>query len=224
MACIFVSVLFYNSPWGICSLPLLFFFIHKCLKKSQDRKELARLHMEFKDYLLAVSSALLAGNSIEKAFLGALREHGQLYGEGSLLCRRLGGMQQRLLVQEPLERILSDFADESKSGDIEGFVEVFGCAKRGGGDFVHILSTSIGRICDKMEVSEEIHAVMAQKEMEQKVMCIAPVGILLFFRLSAPEFIGKLYGNFLGICVMSGALFLYGAAFLLGMKIVEIEV
>ena len=76
----------------------------------------------------------------------------------------------------------------------------------------------------KIEVSEEIHTVMAEKALEQKIMCAVPLGILLFFRATSPEFIGRLYGNLLGIGIMSAALLLYGAAWFLGMKIVEIEV
>jgi tight adherence protein B len=46
----------------------------------------------------------------------------------------------------------------------------------------------------------------------------------MFFKVTSPEFIGRLYGNPLGVIVMTAALVLYGAAFFLGMKIVEIEV
>ena len=87
-----------------------------------------------------------------------------------------------------------------------------------------MISTAVGRICDKMDVMEEIRTVMAQKALEQKVMCVVPLGILMFFKVTSPEFIGRLYGNPLGVIVMTAALVLYGAAFFLGMKIVEIEV
>ena len=65
---------------------------------------------------------------------------------------------------------------------------------------------------------------MAEKALEQKVMCITPLGILLFFKVTSPEFIGRLYGNLFGVCIMTAALLLYGLAFFLGMKIVEVEI
>ena len=55
-------------------------------------------------------------------------------------------------------------------------------------------------------------------------MCAVPLGILLFFKVTSPEFIGVLYGNLLGVALMTVAAALYGAAFFLGMRIVEIEV
>lgn len=219
-----VAGLFYNSPWGMCSLPASFYLTGAVLQKHRQKKALGRLNLEFKDYMYAVSGALCAGYSIERAFLTGLQDIRQLYGEDSLLAEQLDAMEQRLGIKEPIEHILSDFAKKSGSEDIENFVEIFCYAKRGGGDFIHIIATTISRICDKIEVSEEIHTVMAEKALEQKIMCAVPLGILLFFRATSPEFIGRLYGNLLGIGIMSAALLLYGAAWFLGMKIVEIEV
>lgn len=216
--------LFYNSLWGMVLSPLVFVLVGKFLTESKRKRRLKQLNLEFKDYMYGVSGALSAGYSIERAFLAGLKDMEQLYQEGSVLVESLSDMEGRLGVQEPIEHILTDFAEESGSEDIENFVEIFCYAKRGGGDFVHIIATTIGRICDKIEVSEEIQTVMAEKAMEQKVMCVVPIGILLFFRLTSPDFIGTLYGNLLGVAVMTVALVLYGVAFFLGMKIVEIEV
>lgn len=219
-----VAGLFYNSLWCMVFSPLVFVLVGKFLAESKRKRRLKQLNLEFKDYMYGVSGALSAGYSIERAFLAGLKDMEQLYQEGSVLMESLSDMEGRLGVQEPIEHILTDFAEESGSEDIENFVEIFCYAKRGGGDFVHIIATTIGRICDKIEVSEEIQTVMAEKAMEQKVMCVVPIGILLFFRLTSPDFIGTLYGNLLGVAVMTVALVLYGVAFFLGMKIVEIEV
>ena len=219
-----VAVLFYNSPAGMVSCFVIFPAVLWMLKKDAQKKYQRKLNLEFKDYLCEVSGALSAGTSMERAFVRAFREMQELYGEQMLLFELLGGMEQRLSVQEPLEHILKDFSQESGNEDVRNFVEIFCYAKRGGGDFVHIIQTTVGRICDKIEVSEEIHTVMAEKALEQKVMCVVPFGVVGFFRLSSPEFICKLYGNLLGVVIMTIALLLYGAAFFLGVKIVEIEV
>ena len=105
-----------------------------------------------------------------------------------------------------------DFSKSAGSEDIENFVDIFCYAKRSGGDFVRIIATSVERICDKAEVLEEIQTVLAEKALEQKVMC------------ASPDFIGILYGNFMGVSIMTAALLLYGVSFYLGMKILEVEV
>lgn len=218
-----VSVLFYNSPWGLCTLPAAVFLSGRFVYQSRERKRRKRLNLEFKEYMYAVSSALSAGYSIERAFLAGLKDMERLYKEESVLKKELEDMEKRLSLQEPIEHILSEFAAKSKSEDIETFAEVFCFAKRGGGNFIHIIEVSVGRICDKIEVQEEIQTVLAEKKLEQKIMCAAPLFILLFFRAASPEFIGVLYGNFLGALVMTIALLLYGAAFVLGMKMMEVE-
>lgn len=219
-----MAFLFYNSFWGMCALPLVIWQTGVFWKREKRKRQKRRLEQEFKDDMYAVAGYLAAGYSIERAFIESLHDIRQLYGDASILAEKLAQMEARLGVQEPLEHILYDFATENVSGDIEGFVEVFCYAKRGGGDFIQIITTSIGRICDKMEVLEEIHTVMAEKALEQKVMCAVPLGILLFFRVSSPEFIGKLYNNLFGAVVMTVALLLYAAAFFLGIKIMEVEV
>lgn len=219
-----IAVLFYNSLWGLCCVPVTCILADRFLGDREKKRRLARLNLEFKDYLYAVNGLLLAGYSIERAFLGGLADITELHGAECVLAGQLGTMEQRLNLHEPIEQILRDFAETSDCEDVKSFVEIFCYAKRGGGDFNHIIMTASGRICDKLEVAEEIQTVMAEKALEQKVMCAVPFGILLFFRVTSPEFIGKLYGNLLGIAVMTAALVLYAAAFFWGMKIVEIEV
>lgn len=219
-----VAWLFYDSVLGMLLFPFFVVIVRHFWNESSIRRKSKQLNVEFKDYMYAVSSALSAGYSIERAFLSGLSEMQQLYGAQSILQEYLGGMERRLGLQEPMERILADFAEKSKSEDVENFVEIFNHAKRDGGDFLHIIAITIGRICDKIEVSEEIHTVMAEKALEQKIMCVIPVGILAFFRVTSPDFVEVLYGNLLGVLIMTIALGLYVAAFFIGIKITEIEV
>lgn len=219
-----ISALFYNSFWGMCTVPALWYLCGKYMYQRKEDKRRQRLNLEFKDYMYAVSNSLSAGYSIERAFLAGLKDMERLYGAESILKKDLDAMEKRISLQEPIEHILEDFAAESKSEDIETFVEVFCYAKRGGGDFLHIIAVSVSRLCDKIEVQEEINTAMAEKKLEQKIMCVVPLGILLFFKVTSPEFIGVLYGNLPGTLIMTIALFLYGTAFFLGMKIMEVEV
>lgn len=219
-----ISILFYNSFWGMVTFPAAVYLSGKAVYQKKERSRQKRLNLEFKDYMYAVSSALSAGYAIERAFLAGLKDAERLYGEESVLRKELEDLEQRLSLQEPIEHILKDFAAESKSEDIETFAEVFCYAKRGGGNFIHIIEVSVGRLCDKIEVREEIHTLMAEKKLEQKIMCAVPLGILLFFKATSPGFIGVLYGNLLGALIMTAALLLYGTAFFLGMKIMEVDV
>ena len=50
------------------------------------------------------------------------------------------------------------------------------------------------------------------------------MGIIFYLKLTSPGFLDMLYGNILGVAVMSVCLGIYGIAYWLGMKIVDIEV
>ncbi|MCM1258008.1 MAG: hypothetical protein NC307_09165 [Roseburia sp.] len=216
--------LFYDCIWVMAAGILIFYPALLFANGFKEKRRRKQLNLEFKDYMYGISSALLAGYSMENAFVESQREVKELYGEKSILLEELGNLKQRLGMQENLEKILKEFAEKSGCEDIESFVEVFCFAKRGGGDFLGIIQTTIRRICDKTEVAEEIETTIAQKVLEQKVMSVVPIVVLAFFRFSSPEFIGMLYGNPFGVLVMTIVLILYGLAMLWGAKIVEIEV
>ena len=55
-------------------------------------------------------------------------------------------------------------------------------------------------------------------------MSVIPYAIIAYMTLSFPEFMGCLYGNVIGMGVMSVCLGIYMAAYALGAGMVEIEV
>ena len=59
---------------------------------------------------------------------------------------------------------------------------------------------------------------------EQMIMSLMPAGIILYLQLASPGFLDILYGNPFGICAMTVCLTVYGAAYWMGKRIVEIEV
>lgn len=66
--------------------------------------------------------------------------------------------------------------------------------------------------------------MLAAKKYEFRVMSVIPYGMIGYMNLSFSEFMDGLYGNALGIGVMSGCLAIYLGAYYLGFKMIEIEV
>ena len=75
-----------------------------------------------------------------------------------------------------------------------------------------------------LDVKKEIEATLAAKKSEQMIMSLMPAGIILYLQLASPGFLDILYGNPFGICAMTVCLTVYGAAYWMGKRIVEIEV
>ncbi|MCD7981899.1 MAG: type II secretion system F family protein [Clostridiales bacterium] len=150
-----------------------------------------------------VSGSLGAGYSMENAWRRAEKEMAALYGEDAVFCVELRHMNQRLAMNEPLEKILSEYAVQSGVEDICRFSEVFSYAKRSGGDLGVIIRSVTGQMQQKAEILSDIEISVASKKMEQRMMNLLLPGVLLFVTISSPSYVSTLYHNALGILVMS---------------------
>ena len=77
---------------------------------------------------------------------------------------------------------------------------------------------------EKIDVEREITTLVSGKKLELKIMTMIPLGMVLYMKISFPEFLDVLYGNIAGVIIMSICLLVYVVAYELGRRIVEIEV
>jgi tight adherence protein B len=194
------------------------------VKKELLKKRNQVLLVQFKDSLRFVSGALSVGYSIENAWKEAEKDMIKLYGSEADMCKELSQMNTAMELREPIEKLLLDFAIRSGQEDVNDFCQIFSFAKRSGGDFIRIMQHTENRISDKVEILQDMETFLAAKKLEQRVMNTVPLLLLLFVQSSSPEFIRPLYGNALGVIVMSICLLLYGGAIIIAQKIVDIEV
>ncbi len=219
-----IAVLFYDCIWVMLIMPVLYQVFKKRKIKAGIRKQQREICMQFLDAIRVVSSALFAGFSMENAWVEAQKEIANLYGENSMLCAELSRINRTAAMSVPIEGLLSDFADRTGVEDVISFAEVFGFAKRSGGDFAKIIETTVSHIRQKQETIQEIEILIAAKKLEQKVMDIIPVFILLYLRVTSGGYLDILYGNPLGAAFMTCALSIYIFAIYLAEKIMEITV
>lgn len=219
-----LSYLFFDSGYGIVFLSPLLIFLWKREKKAKKKQRLDRLNREFCDGMLSVSGALGAGDSVENAFKEALKDLRFLYASEEYMIQELQLIVNGLEMNQSIEGLLSAFADRSGLEDVELFAEVFAVCKRTGGNLMTVIGDSVSRISGKIEVYREIETYLSAKKLEQKIMNVMPMAILLYVRVTSPDFLEGLYGNVIGILVMIVSLLVYGGAFLLGERIMEIEI
>ena len=80
------------------------------------------------------------------------------------------------------------------------------------------------KIETNLSIKQEIETITTEKRLELKVMSFMPIGILAYITITSKSFIAPLYGNMIGISLMSGCLVAYGFLIILGKKIIEIDV
>lgn len=219
-----VSYLFYGTFLGVFLLsPYLIWYLKSWQKQTIQKKKQA-FQLQFKEAILAMSAALNVGYSVENAMREAWKDLQLLYKKEDLIVREFRYMVHQLEMKLVVERILQEFARRTEDEEVQTFVTVFSMAKRNGGDMVEIIRNAAYQIGEKIDVKKEINTMMAAKKLEFKIMCVIPFAMICYLKLSFPSFMEVLYGNVLGVVIMTICLLMYVIAFEMGKKIVEIEV
>lgn len=220
-----VSFLFYDSwiPFVLLVIPFLYFYLARKQQTLCERRK-HMLNRQFREVILAVSSHLQAGFSVENAFYEAYRDICMLFGSNSLMARELVWVLRRVDNNEPLEQVLLQLAERSGLEDIGEFAEVFAIAKRGGGEIRSIIMRTAVIIGDKMDVRREMETIMSEKKLEQRIMQCMPFVLIGYLSLTSPGFLDSLYHNLIGILLMTVCLIVYLFACYLAEKILDIAI
>ncbi len=225
--CLIIAVaayVFYDSLYAfLILLPAVFLFF-RLVKKELVIKQKDMLKIQFRDMIDSVSSALKAGYSIENAFYESRKDMIRLHGRESLIVRELDHFFLKLENGIPLEALLNDFAHRAAVEDISDFSEIFVLAKRNGGDFTGIIGRTVKIMKEKDETEREISVILSGRKYEQRVMCIIPIGIIIYLRVTSREFLSVLYHNAAGMVIMSACLLIYIASYLISRKLIDIRV
>ena len=221
---IIANYLCYRALWAfVIIIPfILFYFKWKRIRIIKGRQE--KLRVQFKDAIHSLQIALSAGYSMENALGACLTDLKGIYQQNEPIIQEFLYIQKQIRLSIPIEVLFMDLGNRSQVEDIQNFAGIYAIAKKSGGNLNAILSKTTRMIEEKIETGKEIAASIAAKRMEQIIMSIVPCGIILYVQLTSPGFMDVLYGNMVGIVVMTGCLFLYILAYWLGKKMMEIEV
>ncbi len=221
LLCMGLNYLFYES-WAafipMLPIPYLYYRWKESQAAAQRRQRLSR---QFKDALTSLSVSVQAGYSLENAILGARKDLERIYSPEEEICREFRYFASQLRISVPAEELFGDLGRRSGAEDIRNFASVLWAAKRTGGDTGKILQRCAQMVGDKIDVQQEIEASVAAKQMEQMVMSFMPAAIIVYLKVTSPGFLGVLYGNTAGVCIMTGCLAVYFGAWVLGKKITE---
>lgn len=220
-----IGFVFYRSV--VLSLFLTpFSLMYLKIKRKQiikDRK--TTMLLQFKDALYVISSSLSAGKSIENAFSDALKDLKILYFQKEvLIIIELQYILAKLEMNQTVEEILGDFAKRTNIEDIKEFADIFGIAKRAGGNLIDAIKNSSKIITEKIEFKQELNNILAQKKIEQKLLNIIPVVMILVLSWTASGYMEPIFTTIVGRIVMTIALIIIFISHMISKKIIDIEV
>ena len=217
-----ISVLFYNSLIAMIPGMLLVGFYFKEKKHVLARKRMQDRRRELKEFLNALIAALQTGRSLENAFIEATKDLVCYTEKDTSFIKELKQICVKINLGEPMEKLLAEFSKRSHLEELEYFSEVFSIGKRSGGNIVAIMKNTIRMLQERMEAEEEIITTITEKKLEFQVMTVIPLAIILYLRIGAGNLMNRLYGNVMGVCVMTVCLVIYGGCYLYGKRLLEI--
>ena len=102
-----------------------------------------------------------------------------------------------------LEQLFMDFAERTNLEEARQFAVVIEIVQSTGGNVVEILKRTMQHLKYKMDTEEEIRVLLSGKIFEKNIMLSMPFFILVYLRLSNPEYVACFYKSVAGHLVMS---------------------
>ena len=226
MAVVFVAgYIFYQSLIWSLVFSLIGLKFVEIKRKDIISKRKQKLLMQFKEALYVISTSLSAGRSVENAFIDAKQDLQKIFdfGKENYIIDELTYISRRIQMNQTIEEALEDFADRSGLEDIRTFANVFIACKSTGGNLKSVTEMTSRIIGEKITTKQDIATLISGKKFEANMLAFIPFGIVLFLKISAPDFIASLY-TLQGRMLATVALLVIGISVLWGRKIMNIEV
>lgn len=204
-------------------IPIIAMFV-KYKASLRASKQRSLMQMEFKNMMAMLYSVTAAGGTLEKALRSSLKDMQNSPERYRLFTPELSRLCNMLDHNVPIGRALESFAERSGDEDIRQFVRILLIAGKSGGSLPEIINRSSEAVSLRMDMNAEVETLLAGKRAELKVMMVIPLFILLYMNISSPDYMSSLYQSLAGRGIMLLALIVYGAAFVIGRKILDIRV
>lgn len=188
-------------------------------KEYRIDKRKSMLSDGFEELLSGVASALHAGYSLENAFAVAEKELAVLYESKHDIIRETKRICNGIRINRTVTELITDLAKRSGIDDIISFSEILVIAKKSGGNLIAIVKQTADNIHDKREIEQEINAIISGKRLEYRIMCVMPAAMLMYLSICSPGYLTVMYGNFIGVTVMTVCLLIYFFSYCIAEKI-----
>jgi tight adherence protein B len=179
---------------------------------------LNKFNEQLEDALMAMSSALKAGFSINQALESVAQEN-----------RRPISVEFRLLVQEirlgvPLEKALRNMEDRMQSEDLELVSTAIITARQTGGELTAIFQRLASVIRERTRIHGKIRSLTAQGKLQSYVVGAMPFILMFAMNYIQPDMMSVFFNSLVGILCIVGICILVGIGFFSIRKITTIDV
>lgn len=221
-----IALIFIRSIGLACvaSMGGLFYPFIKHKKDIDKRKKM--MDIQLREAMYSISNSLKAGNSLQRAIENCtedLKITLMAYKEKPIL------EEMELIVYEQqlgrsLDEALISFKNRVQMEDVDTFVTAAIITREKGGNLTEVMSNVSASISDKLEIKRDILILTASKRSEAKLLSFVPAVFVVALSLLAPSYMAPMYETALGKVLMLIGITLLVINYILGQKIIDIDV
>ena len=178
---------------------------------------------QFRDMLESLSTSLNSGKNVTDAFLAVQQDLSMQYDEDAFIQNELRVIISGIRNNQDIEVLLYDFGRRTGVKDIIMFASIFRISYRKGGNIKEIIKNTNDIMRDKFDIQEDIETSMTSGKSELRMMMVMPVLMIGMFNGMSPDF-GANFTTPAGIMSTTISLVIYGVAYFIGSKIMDIKV
>ncbi|WP_130863156.1 type II secretion system F family protein [Bacilliculturomica massiliensis] len=220
-----VGYIFYHSVILSALLALLSLHFPSIRTGQIIEKRKKTLTVQFKDMLYSLSASLSAGRSVESGLKDCLKDLEIIYQDPDTdILLELEYILRGLEMNETVERMFQQFAERAHLEDVDNFTDVFIVCKRTGGDIIQVIRSTASTISEKIEIQQEIETMISGKKFEFHMLMAMPVVMVALLSWTAADYMAPVFQGIAGRLIMTIAVGLFGAAYIVGKKVMSIDV
>lgn len=219
-----VGMVFYGNVFLALTLAFLTLPLKRVYERHKLKKLIENLRYSFRDLLYALDASISSGRQMAEALIEARESLSLIYADDDLIMRELEFMKNAIIEsRESEETLLKDFAYRCKVPEIISFAETYSICRSTGANVKRVISRTTQILVDKLNISRDIQALTAQKQVEGKIISAMPMLIIVFLNLMSPGYLDKLYHTPIGILIMTLSLGITAGAYFTMERIMDIE-
>ena len=213
----FRSILFSVIAGGLLAVPGIAKY-----RNYLKEKRMQNLLFQFRDMMESLSASYSAGKNTQGAFQDACADLISIYGEKADIVHELKLIVSGLYNGQNIDDMLSNFALRSHLDDIESFATIFEVTNRYGGNLKKVVGETRQIINEKIETEMEIRTLLTANKNDLNIMILMPVVLMLM--LGGMGDMSIVQNTPVNVVIKLTALALFGGAYYMGRKIVDIRI
>ncbi|MGE9976322.1 type II secretion system F family protein [Coprococcus catus] len=190
--------------------------------KNLCEKRRLLLTMQFRSFLEALAVSLSSGMNMTESMLSAYNDLKVEYSDNAYIVAEVKEMLEGIQNNIPIENMLESLGERSQIDDIKNFGVVFDICYRAGGNMKDIVRRTSNIISEKIEINEEIETALASNKTQFNAMMCIPVIMMLLLRIMSSQFSAS-FATVPGIIAITIAIGIFGIAYKLGLKIMNVK-